>query len=188
MSVPPDPLAFCIMLRAQGNSPVVAYDKNHSMFSILWTCIVFIYMYIHTLAGLSFADWILTHVWNEWASCQGSSDNSWLAYTADSVIVVRSCFMWLQLKQLVQSLTCLISQLVWFCNTKLKLGKWKHIHAYASMGIAGNIDFCWFLPTLQVQQLQSLHPGTPQCKGLQLQASRVTSTCIVKALKKFWKN
>ena len=28
--------------------------------------------------------------------------------------------------------------------------------------------------TFQVQQLQSLHPGTPQCKSLQLQASRVT--------------
>ena len=26
----------------------------------------------------------------------------------------------------------------------------------------------------QVQQLQLLHPGTPQCKSLQLQASRVT--------------
>ena len=65
---------------------------------------------------------------------------SWFCYCC-----VKLCFMRLELEQLVQLLTCLITHLVCFCNPKS-------------------------------QQLQSLHPGTPQCKGLQMQASRVTGS------------
>ena len=47
--------------------------------------------------------------------------------------------------------------------------------ADASVGIASNINAGLYqhMHAFQVQQLQSLRPGTPQCKSLQLQASRV---------------
>ena len=47
----------------------------------------------------------------------------------------------------------------------------EHIRANASVGIASNInDKCWSLPTHACIS-STLHPGTPQCKSLQLQAS-----------------
>ena len=49
-------------------------------------------------------------------------------------------------------------------------------HTCWYVGIASNINAGLCQHAFQIQQLQTLHPGIPQCKSLQLQASRVKPT------------
>ena len=60
--------------------------------------------------------------------------------------------------------------------------KYIHVCADASRGKANNINAGRYqhmhpaISSIQQLRIQSLHSGTPQCKSLQLQASRVTAT------------